>query len=180
MSIVCSTLLNKFFQLIQLKHTFYGCHGSKIELLQYGFDLPCCRVVAFKDRQLIGRRRQFAYFFAQVAGLKYTVDPAAEVGSRISDVQVMKDGAWAPIDPAAEYGVASNNYMRNGGDGYEVFAANATNVYDFGPDLADVLAEYIVKQGPDFAPATDGRITVVEAAPAEAAPVEGEAAPAAQ
>lgn len=131
--------------------------------------------------------------FSQVAGLKYTVDPAAAVGSRISDVQVMKDGAWAPIDPAAEYGVASNNYMRNGGDGYEVFETNGTNVYDFGPDLADVLAEFIVKQGPDFAPATDGRITVAgaEAAPAdaapadaapaeEAAPAEGEAVPAAQ
>ena len=133
--------------------------------------------------------------FSQVAGLKYTVDPAAAPGSRISDVQVMKDGAWAPIDPAAEYGVASNNYMRNGGDGYDVFAANSTNVYDFGPDLADVLAEYIVKQGPDFDPQTDGRITVAgaapaeaapaesapaDAAPAEAAPAEGEAAPAAQ
>ncbi|TKW66917.1 MAG: multifunctional 2',3'-cyclic-nucleotide 2'-phosphodiesterase/5'-nucleotidase/3'-nucleotidase [Paracoccus denitrificans] len=127
--------------------------------------------------------------FSQVAGLKYTVDPAAEVGSRISDVQVMRDGAWAPIDEAAEYGVVSNNYMRNGGDGYDVFATNATNVYDFGPDLADVLAEYIVKQGPDFSPATDGRISVVnapaeaaDAAPAEAAPAatEADTAPAAQ
>src|SRR5690606_26442536 len=51
--------------------------------------------------------------FAQVAGLKYTVDPTAEVGSRISDVMVMTDGEWTPIDPAAEYGVVSNNYMRN-------------------------------------------------------------------
>ncbi|NHF72553.1 bifunctional metallophosphatase/5'-nucleotidase [Paracoccus xiamenensis] len=121
--------------------------------------------------------------FSQVAGLKYTVDPAAEAGKRISEVQVMQNGGWAPIDPAAEYGVASNNYMRNGGDGYSVFEANATQVYDFGPDLADVLAEHIARQGPGFSPATDGRITVIEAPaeeePAEAAPAE-EAAPAAQ
>lgn len=98
--------------------------------------------------------------FAQVAGLKYTIDSKAEAGSRISDVQVMKDGAWAPIDAAATYGVVSNNYVRGGGDGYDVFAAKATNVYDFGPDLADVLAEYLAAQSADFKPVLDGRITV--------------------
>ncbi|TRW96882.1 multifunctional 2',3'-cyclic-nucleotide 2'-phosphodiesterase/5'-nucleotidase/3'-nucleotidase [Paracoccus sp. M683] len=98
--------------------------------------------------------------FVQVAGLKYTINSAAEPGSRISDVLVSKDGEWMPIDPSATYGVVSNNYVRGGGDGFEVFATNAKNVYDFGPDLADVLAEYIAGQGPDFAPVLDGRITV--------------------
>ena len=98
--------------------------------------------------------------FAQVSGLKYTVDPAAVAGGRISDVMVKDGDNWVPIDPAATYGVVSNNYMRNGGDGYTAFEANATDVYDFGPDLADVLAEYLAGKGPGFAPALDGRITV--------------------
>ncbi|WP_134681669.1 bifunctional metallophosphatase/5'-nucleotidase [Paracoccus ravus] len=98
--------------------------------------------------------------FAQVAGLKYTVDPKAETGKRISDVQVRDGQGWKPIDPAATYGVVSNNYMRAGGDGYKIFATNATAAYDFGPDLADVLAEYLIKVGPGFAPKLDGRITV--------------------
>jgi len=98
--------------------------------------------------------------FAQVAGLKYTVDPSAEAGKRVSDVQVREGAGWKPIDPAAEYGVVSNNYMRGGGDGYKVFATNGTKAYDFGPDLADVLAEYLAAQGAGFAPVLDGRITV--------------------
>ncbi|WP_299838548.1 bifunctional metallophosphatase/5'-nucleotidase [uncultured Paracoccus sp.] len=98
--------------------------------------------------------------FAQVAGLKYTIDSKAAAGSRVSDVQVMQEGAWAPIDPAAVYGVVSNNYVRGGGDGFEVFATKAQNPYDFGPDLADVLAEYLAAQGPGFKPVLDGRITV--------------------
>ncbi|MDS9466006.1 bifunctional metallophosphatase/5'-nucleotidase [Paracoccus sp. MBLB3053] len=98
--------------------------------------------------------------FAQVAGLKYTVDPTAEPGTRISDVQVREGGTWAPIDPSKLYGVVSNNYMRAGGDGYKIFATNAKDAYDFGPDLADVLAEYLIRQGPGFKPALDGRITV--------------------
>lgn len=98
--------------------------------------------------------------FAQVAGLKYTVDPAGEPGERIADVLVMTEGAWSPIESDTTYGVVSNNYVRGGGDGYDIFATRAQNVYDFGPDLADVLAEYLSQQGPDYAPSLDGRITV--------------------
>ena len=97
--------------------------------------------------------------FPQVAGLKYTFDPAAPAGSRISDVQVLIGGdAWGPIDPAATYGVVSNNYVRNGGDGYAMFV-DAANAYDFGPDLADVTAEFLAANAP-YQPYTDGRITV--------------------
>ncbi len=35
---------------------------------------------------------------------------------------------------------------------------DAANAYDFGPDLADVTAEYMARIGP-YAPALDGRIT---------------------
>ena len=77
-------------------------------------------------------------------------------GSRISDVMV----GGAAIDPAATYGVVSNNYVRNGGDGYKMFR-DATHVYDFGPDLADVMAEYMAAHAP-YQPYTDGRITVSE------------------
>jgi 5'-nucleotidase len=92
--------------------------------------------------------------FPQVAGMTFTVDPSAAAGERISDVMV----GDAPIDPAAPYGVVSNNYVRNGGDGYAMFE-DAANAYDFGPDLADVTAEYIAANSP-FTPYTDGRITV--------------------
>src|SRR5690606_38609206 len=50
--------------------------------------------------------------FAQVAGLKYAFDRSKPAGSRISDVQVMEDGAWKPIDEKKEYIVAANNYVR--------------------------------------------------------------------
>ena len=92
--------------------------------------------------------------FPQVAGISFVVTPSAAVGSRISDVMV----GGAPIDVTKEYGVVSNNYVRNGGDGYKMFR-DATNVYDFGPDLADVTAEFIAKNAP-YMPYKDGRITV--------------------
>ncbi|WP_394177599.1 bifunctional metallophosphatase/5'-nucleotidase [Yoonia maritima] len=92
--------------------------------------------------------------FPQVAGITFTVDAAAEAGSRVSDVMV----AGEPIDLAATYGLVSNNYVRNGGDGYAMFK-DASDAYDFGPDLADVTAEYLAEHAP-YEPYTDGRIAM--------------------
>lgn len=100
--------------------------------------------------------------FPQVAGLKYTFDAAKPAGQRVSDVMVAgADGSYAPLDPAADYGMVSNNYVRNGGDGYAMFV-DAANAYDFGPDLADVLVDYLAKASP-YTAYTDGRIMVAGA-----------------
>lgn len=97
--------------------------------------------------------------FPQVAGLKYTVDPGkAAMEGRISDVMVQTAGGFVPIDPASDYKLVSNNYVRNGGDGYKMFKS-AKNAYDFGPDLADVTAEFIAGNAP-YTPFTDDRITI--------------------
>ena len=53
--------------------------------------------------------------------------------------------------------VVTNDYVRNGGDGYDVFSGDDKNAYDFGPDLADVTAEYLAANSP-YQPYTDGRI----------------------
>ncbi|PIE12785.1 MAG: hypothetical protein CSA72_00040 [Rhodobacterales bacterium] len=95
--------------------------------------------------------------FPQVAGLRFTFDASAEVGARVSQVRVADGMGWKPLDPAATYGVVSNNYLRNGGDGYDMFKT-ASDVYDFGPDLADVMAEYLAERAP-YTPFLDGRIT---------------------
>ncbi|WP_159979410.1 bifunctional metallophosphatase/5'-nucleotidase [Roseobacter cerasinus] len=91
--------------------------------------------------------------FPQVAGMSYAFDVSQPAGSRVSDVMV----SGAPIDPEKVYSVVSNNYVRNGGDGYAMFE-EAQNAYDFGPDLADVTAEFLAANAP-YTPYTDGRIT---------------------
>lgn len=92
--------------------------------------------------------------FPQVAGITFAFDKAQPAGSRVSDVMV----GGVALDPAKLYGVVSNNFVRGGGDGYQMFR-DAQDAYDFGPDLADVLAEYLVANAP-YAPTVGGRITV--------------------
>lgn len=96
--------------------------------------------------------------FPQVAGMTFTWDPSvAPNEGRITEVMVADGDGFVPIDPAATYLVVTNNYVRNGGDGYHMFEGNDKNAYDFGPDLADVTAEYLAENAP-YQPYVDGRI----------------------
>lgn len=96
--------------------------------------------------------------FPQVAGLKFSWDASvAPNEGRVQEVMVADGDSYIAIDPEKTYLVVTNNYVRNGGDGYKVFAGEDKNAYDFGPDLADVLAEYLAAQGP-YSPYLDGRI----------------------
>src|SRR6056297_828757 len=109
----------------------------------------------------VGQVEEGAGRFPQVAGLKYTWQASAEPGSRIRSVEVMEDGEWAPIDPEKVYGVVTNNYMRNGGDGYRMFR-DGMNAYDYGPGLEVVVADYMAAHDGTYDPYIDGRIIRVE------------------
>ncbi len=101
--------------------------------------------------------------FPQVGGMRFTFDPTQDVGSRIVSVEVRgEDGEYAPIDPEAIYSVASNDFMRLGGDGYEMFLENAIDPYDFGKPLDQVVAEYMAENSP-ISGEPEGRITMVNA-----------------
>jgi len=103
--------------------------------------------------------------FPQVSGIRFTWDGSKPAGSRIVRVEVEGvDGTFSEIDPAAVYTVATNDFMRRGGDGYEVLATNAIDPYDFGKPLDEVLEEYIAANSP-VAPTVEGRIIRVDAAP---------------
>ena len=94
--------------------------------------------------------------FPQVAGITFSLDPTKKVGSRISEVKV----GGVPLDGDRIYSVVSNNYVRNGGDGYKMFR-KAIDAYDYGPDLADVTAEYMSGHG-GYTPYLDGRIKILQ------------------
>ncbi|TPL92388.1 bifunctional UDP-sugar hydrolase/5'-nucleotidase [Mesorhizobium sp. B2-3-12] len=115
--------------------------------------------------------------FPQVAGLKYSFDRSvAPNAGRVKSVEVMENGAWTPISPDKDYLVATNNYVRQGGDGYKVFAEKAKNAYDYGPGLEQVVADYLGAHRP-YTPKLDGRITEIAATTA-AAPATEPAKPA--
>jgi len=89
--------------------------------------------------------------FPQVSGIKFTFDGEAEPGNRVQKVWV---GGEA-LDPNKMYTVATNDFMKAGGDGYSMFT-DAPIVKEAG-GLEEVLMEYIEANAP-VAPETEGRI----------------------
>lgn len=125
------------------------------------FDLTGADVIAALENG-VSQVESGAGRFPQVSGIRYSWDGSQEAGSRIVSVEVMgEDGSYAPIDPDATYSLASNDFMRRGGDGYTVFNDNAIDPYDFGKPLDQVMADYIAANSP-IAPALDGRITRID------------------
>jgi 5'-nucleotidase len=106
----------------------------------------------------VSQVEQGAGRFAQVAGLRYTWERARPAGSRIVAVEVRgADGAFAPIEANATYTVATNNFVRQGGDGYAVMRDHAIDPYDYGEPLEDAVAAYLHERTP-LTVRVDGRI----------------------
>lgn len=141
--------------------------GDVLTVLPFGnltstLELEGADVVAALENG-VSQVEEVAGRFPQVSGLRYTWDGSQPAGSRIVSVEVLNSetGEYEPLDPAAVYSVATNDYMRTGGDGYSVLAENAIDPYDYGTPLDEIVATYITENNP-VAPEVEGRITRVD------------------
>ena len=94
--------------------------------------------------------------FPQIAGMRIVWQPLAPEGQRLRARQ--PDGSYAPINPLRLYTVVTNNFIRQGGDGYGVFRDHGLNAYDTGPAVDEVVTAAIARVA-TLAPQLDGRIT---------------------
>ena len=99
--------------------------------------------------------------FAHVSGLKYTMDLALKVGSRITDVQVGTVAAgFKPLNLTAVYKIVTNNFVAAGGDGFDSLKnAKGERIDTYLPDYS-VMTEYFqFLKSAD--PKVEGRITIL-------------------
>jgi 2',3'-cyclic-nucleotide 2'-phosphodiesterase (5'-nucleotidase family) len=92
--------------------------------------------------------------FPQVSGLTVVYDPSQPKGKRIQSVMV---GA-KPLDPAATYKLATNDFMLGGGDGYTALAAGQVIINGGNAKLManDVMA--LIHEAGTVSPAVEGRV----------------------
>jgi 2',3'-cyclic-nucleotide 2'-phosphodiesterase (5'-nucleotidase family) len=94
--------------------------------------------------------------FPQVSGLAFVFSPGRPAGSRVTSVAV----GGRPLDPTATYTLATNDFIRDGGDGFtmvrdaEVIVSAAG-----GPVMATAVAEAI-RKAQTVNPRVEGRITI--------------------
>jgi 2',3'-cyclic-nucleotide 2'-phosphodiesterase (5'-nucleotidase family) len=94
--------------------------------------------------------------FPQVSGMTFTWSRSRPSGSRIVSVTV----GGRPLDPAAFYTLATNDFMRRGGDGYTTIKEAEVIIDEAGgPVMATAVAQAI-QQAAAISPRVEGRITV--------------------
>jgi 5'-nucleotidase len=93
--------------------------------------------------------------FPHVSGMSYVFDPTQPAGSRIVSVQVGEQ----PLDPNAIYTLATNDYIAEGGDHYDMLK-HLKRLIDTsaGTLMASSVMRYMESQG-TIAPKLEGRIT---------------------
>lgn len=92
--------------------------------------------------------------FPQVSGLTFTADLMRPAGQRVDNIMI----GGKPLDPAASYTLATNDYMAGGGDGYVALEAGTPllGTRD-GKLMANDVMAYIAAQK-TVAPKVEGRI----------------------
>ena len=96
--------------------------------------------------------------FLQVAGIKYVFDPLQHAGRRILQVQVYDsiNNQYKLLEPDKIYGVVSNSYVAQGGDGYGFFR-QALERWTLNIELKELLEIYL--KSPELQlPKLEGRI----------------------
>ncbi|UPG73271.1 5'-nucleotidase C-terminal domain-containing protein [Roseomonas gilardii subsp. gilardii] len=90
--------------------------------------------------------------FPQVAGMRVVWNIQRPPGDRIVSLEI----GGKPYDPEKVYRIVTNNFMRQGGDGYDSFRDKALDHYDNGAPLEDSLIDYLSAGKP--LPGIDGRL----------------------
>lgn len=72
------------------------------------------------------------------------------VGLRLTGFgfEVATPQGWAPLEAATRYLVVTNNFIRNGGDGYTVIRDRGIDPYDSGPGLDDAFVTALASGNP--------------------------------
>jgi 5'-nucleotidase len=90
----------------------------------------------------------------QVSGISYTWHSSRAAGDRVDPAEILVTGA--PLDPAATYTVAANNYIDGGGDNFSVLTGATDKV--MGPVDIDVLVDHAKSIPQPFGAPAGGRI----------------------
>jgi 5'-nucleotidase / UDP-sugar diphosphatase len=94
--------------------------------------------------------------FPQVSGLVVTADKSKPAGSRVVSVTI----GGKPLDPAAKYKLATNDYMLGGGDGYTSLAGGKVIVDAHGGKLIANDVMVMIKKLGTVNAKVEGRIVL--------------------
>jgi 2',3'-cyclic-nucleotide 2'-phosphodiesterase / 3'-nucleotidase / 5'-nucleotidase len=132
--------------------------GELFAIQPFGNDIVTLKVTGEQIRTLLNQ--QFSADrnrIMAVSGLKYTWSVEKPLGEKVLDI-FLPNGS--KIDPKAEYTIAVNNFMADGGDGYTILKQGKERKVWL-TDL-DTLVNYVKAQTKPITAAIEGRILIAK------------------
>jgi len=126
--------------------------GEVLQVLPFGNELCTVKLTGAQVRAVLAEtasRQRPDGGFMQVSGLKVVIE-----GTEVKEVLVGEE----PLDDNRQYLVATNNFLLEGGDGYDVFKAG-TDPYEVGTKLSAAVVQYL-KDMKQVAPEVEGRVII--------------------
>jgi 2',3'-cyclic-nucleotide 2'-phosphodiesterase (5'-nucleotidase family) len=106
----------------------------------------------------VSRVEEGAGRFPSVSGITLSWTRNAPAGERVKEVMVN----GKPLDPAATYTLATNDFIAGGGDGYTVFTQSKTLIDgDAAKYMATMVMDFVAAAG-EVAPKVEGRLKEVQ------------------
>ena len=127
-----------------------------LDALPFVNTLVVCEMSGAQIREALEQGLSLERGLIQVSGLRAVYDLSRPVGQRLLELQI----GSAPIRDGRVYRVATNSFMAQGGDLYEMFLH--TKQVDSGESLSDMVSDYFRKRG-DIAAPKSGRLVAVNA-----------------
>ncbi|MER5637389.1 5'-nucleotidase C-terminal domain-containing protein [Kitasatospora sp. NPDC002227] len=112
--------------------------------------LTGAQLIALLQQQVSGLNDANPKILQPSAGLTYTLDMNKKGADRIVVPSVQLNGT--PVDPAASYRVAANEFLAGGGDGFPAFATGTDKLV--GPSDLDLLTAYLTTNSKPGTPLT--------------------------
>lgn len=95
-----------------------------------------------------------------VAGIRFSVRPAATSGDRISNLEVKENGVYQPLKPQEVYRLVTNAFVAAGRDGFAAIKNAAGSQSDTGIIDSDAFREHLRSLGAVVNP-TEPRIVII-------------------
>lgn len=112
-------------------------------------DLTGAQVKAMLEQQFIPRPPRARLVLGISQGLTFDWSDSQPLGSKVSNLRLN----GTPLDPAATYRVATNNFLADGGDGFTVFREGTDRIG--GVDDLTAFVTHLATTSPVAPPSTD-------------------------
>ncbi len=126
-------------------------NGNVLDALPFLNSLVVCEMTGAQIREVLEQGLSLERGLIQGSGLKATYDLSRPLRHRLIELQI----GDRPVDDRKTYRVATNSFIAEGGDLYEVFLQ--VKPADTGASLSDVVMEYFKKHG-EIQPPRMGRL----------------------